>query len=96
MNDDSSGVGIFSPELNLRIRHRFPTETTIFTAEAWAILQTINIIDSNCTKAVIFSDSKRILDSLTSSSLNNKNYLIYNIKNKLLNVQREGRKVILF
>jgi len=52
--DCSSWMGVFSPDLNLRILHRFPAGTSIFTAEAWAILAINTIADFNCTRAVIF------------------------------------------
>jgi len=32
--DTSSGVGVFSPNLNFCITHKLPSETSIFTAEA--------------------------------------------------------------
>jgi len=38
--DVPSGVGVYSPDLNLCITHKLPPETSIFTAEAWAILLT--------------------------------------------------------
>jgi len=96
-SDGPSGIEVFSPELNLWLLYRLPAETSIYMTEAWAILQAINaIVDCNCTKAVIFSDSKSVLDSLASLLPNNKNYLIYRIKSRLLNVQGEEREVILF
>jgi len=60
LNKDSpSGVDVFSPDLNLRIIHKLPAETSVFTAEAWAILFAVNAISNfNCAKAVIFQTLK--------------------------------------
>jgi len=61
--ESPSGVGVYSPNFELRIAHRLP-ETSVFTAEAWAILFAVNAAsDLNCSR-VIFSDSKSILDVL--------------------------------
>jgi len=54
------------------------------------------IADFNCTRAVIFSDFKSVLDALASPLSNNKNYLIHRIKNNLLNAIRDGREINLF
>jgi len=85
----------FSPDL--RILHGLPVETSIFTVEAWAIVLAVNAIaDFNCsTRAVIFSDSKSVLDAFASPLPNNKNYLIHRIKNNL-NAIRDGREINLF
>jgi len=96
--DRSSGVGVYSPDFNLRITHRLPPETSIFFAEAWAISLAIDASsDFKCDKTVIFSDSKSVLDALTSPFSNhNKNYLIHRIKNKLFKAHRDGRIIHLF
>jgi len=79
--DHSSGVGVYSPDFNLRITHRLPPETSIFSAEAWAILLAIDASsDFKCTKTVIFSDSKSVLDAFAPPLSNyNKNYLLHRI-----------------
>ncbi|KYN07215.1 hypothetical protein ALC62_01815 [Cyphomyrmex costatus] len=65
----------------LEYAHRLPPETSIFTAEAWAILVALKIIlDENLSKAAIFSDSMSVLEAITSPRLDNGNYLIYIIK----------------
>ncbi|KYN12324.1 hypothetical protein ALC57_15509 [Trachymyrmex cornetzi] len=40
-NTAAVGAGIHSPELNISIMHRLPPETSIFSAKAWAIVQTL-------------------------------------------------------
>ncbi|XP_071571818.1 uncharacterized protein [Temnothorax nylanderi] len=63
--DDSGfvGAGVYSPDLEfLQLRHKLPIETTIFSAEAWAILQALIVIfQLNLEKAIIFSDSKSVI-----------------------------------
>jgi len=96
--DHPSGVGVYSPDFNLRITYRLPPETSIFSAEAWAILLAIDASsDFNCIKTVIFSDSESVLDALAPPSSNyNKNYLIHRIKNKLLKAHKDGMVIQLF
>jgi len=73
-----SGASVFSHELNICITHKLPVKSSVFSAEAWAILLAVNaILDFNCVKAVIFSNSKSVLDAL-ASPLSPKNYLIQN------------------
>ncbi|XP_070521988.1 uncharacterized protein [Cardiocondyla obscurior] len=84
-NDYLSAVGaaVFSPELKLKISHKLPHYTSIFSAEAWAIYQAlIAALQFNCKKTVIFSDSRSVLDVITSRSSNNRNYLIHLIRYK--------------
>jgi len=77
---------VYSPDINLSIIHKLSSESSVFSAEAWAIYLAINtIIDLKCDKAVIFSDSKSVLDTLTSPLSHNKNYLIHYIKRSWLN-----------
>jgi len=88
---------VFSPDLKLNIMHRLPVETSVFTSEAWAIYLTINtIIDIKCKKAVIFTDSKSVLDSLASPLSPNKNYIIHYIKKSWINCISKGTEFYLF
>jgi len=82
-SDAPTSASVYSPDFNINIMHRLPAETSVFSAEAWAINLAINaIMDYNCSKAVIFSDSKSVLNaspSLASPLSPNKNYLIHYI-----------------
>jgi len=81
-SDSPVGASVFSPDFNLSIMHRLPAESSIFSAQVWAIYLVINaILDLNCDKAIIFTDSKSVLDALASLLPPNKNYLIPYIKN---------------
>jgi len=50
----------------------------------------MQLCDYNCTKAVIFSDSKSILDALASPLSPKENYLIHYIKKSWLNCIQKG------
>jgi len=62
--DDESAIdtAIFLPELDLTIKHKLPSDTSIVSAEAWAIYQALILIESSThasVSAAIFSDSRR-------------------------------------
>ena len=93
VGDGAVGAAAVCPGLNLSAR--LPNASTIFSAEAHAILLALNFIDlSFKTKFVIFSDSKSVLMSL--KNYNSQNPLIINILSKLSNIAYSGKKVILF
>jgi len=72
--DFQVGATIYSPELGLALKHKLPSDTSIFSAEAWAF---ILVESSQFKKATIFSDSRSVLDALSSShKKSNTNYLI--------------------
>jgi len=80
--DGPTGASVYSPDIKLGIMHRLPAETSVFSAEAWAIYVAINtIIDLKCDKAVIFTDSKSVLEALSPPLTQNNNYLIHYIRN---------------
>jgi len=76
--DSSVNAAIYSPELGIAIKHKLPPETSIFSAEAWAVYQALILVESSLySEATIFSDSKSVLDALSSFSLkSSSNYLI--------------------
>jgi len=75
---------VYSPDLGLAIKHKLPSDTTVFSAEVWAIYQALILIDSSSSlSAAIFSDSRSVLDALSSLSLKSgSNYLIPLIRDK--------------
>ncbi|XP_077255592.1 uncharacterized protein LOC143893753 [Temnothorax americanus] len=76
-------AGIYSPELKINIMHKLPPETTIFSAEAWAIFQSPTcILQFEYNKTVIFSNAKSILENICSYRPNQQNYIIPRIKKK--------------
>ena len=79
-----AGATTYSPELKVSFRYRLTSEVTVFTAEAWAIFQSLILIqDTDYSKVVIFSDSKSVLESIGSNRLINSNYIIHWIKRLL-------------
>jgi len=92
-----TGASVYSPDINLNIIHRLPMETSIFTAEAWAIYLAINtIIDLKCDKAVVFSDSKSVLEAIASPLTQNKNYLIHYIRKYWRKCIQSGTELHIF
>jgi len=83
---------VYSPDLGLAIKHKLPSDSTVFSAEAWAIYQALILIDSSSSSsAAVFSDSKSVLDALSSFSLKSgSNYLIPLIRNKFHSMTASG------
>jgi len=65
--DENSAVGRFlirSIKHKLAIKHKLPSDTSIFSAEAWAIYQALILAESAGHRRVaIFSDSKKCFGS---------------------------------
>jgi len=65
--DSAVDAAVYSPDLGLAIKYKFPSDTTVFSAEAWGIYQTLILIDSSSSpSAAIFSDSRSVLDAFSS------------------------------
>ena len=93
-NDDSPvGAAIFSPNLELSMQFKLPPETSIFTAEAFAILETLNYIEKNNIQyATIFSDSRSVLEAVLAPNSKGKSYLIYEIKRNFAKLK--GKSIV--
>jgi len=78
------GSAVFSPDLCLAIKHKLPSDTSIFSAEVWAIFQVLILFESfRSTCAAIFSDSRSVLNALSSPVANSgSNDLIPMIRDK--------------
>jgi len=92
--DDDSPVGaaVFSRDLGIILKHKLPAYTSIFSAEAWALYQSLIMVESSGnSKAVIFSDSRSVLDALVSFSMKScNNYLIPLIRSKFHSLSVSG------
>ncbi|XP_018378524.1 PREDICTED: uncharacterized protein LOC108771118 [Trachymyrmex cornetzi] len=67
--DGVMGAAVFTPDMEGTVKHKLPPETSVFSAELWAILQAIQLIgDLNTKKNVIFSDSESALEALSNES----------------------------
>jgi len=78
-SDDSPvGAAIYSSELGIALKHKLPSDTSIFSAEAWAIYQALILAESSQNKkSTIFCDSKSVLEALSSHQKKScTNYLI--------------------
>lgn len=75
--EGATGTAVFSPEMDGTIRHKLPSETSVFSAELWAIYQAIlAILDLNISKSVIFSNSESALEALYNPIKKHRNYII--------------------
>jgi len=94
-SEGAIGAAVFSPKIEGNIKHRLPSETSIFSAELWTIYQVIQVInDLDLLKSVIFSDSESALKALQNSSKVQYNYIIYCIKRAYLGSwKKRGEKL---
>jgi len=78
------GAAVYSPELRIALKHKLPSDTSIFSAEAWALYQALILIESTQHKrATVFSDCRSVLEALSSHQRkSNTNYLIPLCRNK--------------
>lgn len=96
-NDEPVGAGVYSPTRNSKIAIKLPSDTSVFSAEAWAIVRVLSLIkENNLQKSVIFSDARSVLDAINSSKIDQKNYLIALIKSKLYEIAILGLSVSFF
>lgn len=96
---DTVGASVYLPSFNKAIKHKLPAETSIFLAEAWAILQAINLItDMDWKETIIFSDSFSVISALMDDKggSNSNNYLIIWIRIKLYQASSKNTNIILF
>lgn len=83
-NDNAVSFAIFDPSLNAGVGHKINRNSSIFTAEAVAVLSALKHI-KNCNlghkKWLVVSDSMSVLYSLANNNLHaNTNYIIFHIK----------------
>lgn len=83
-NVELVGSGIYVPIINLFVKHKLPSSVSIFSAEAWAMLQAIAIVkEHKWAKATIFTDSLSLLLAVQNYKSYQNNYLIARIKAEL-------------
>ncbi|KYN28025.1 hypothetical protein ALC57_02565 [Trachymyrmex cornetzi] len=74
--DGCAGASLFSPELAGSFLYKLYTNTSVFTAEAWAILQSLTLaLDEGFSKIIIFSDSRSVLEAIGSHKLKRLKYV---------------------
>lgn len=79
------GLAFYSPSLKTQGLYKISSLASIFTGESLAIFSAINhILDTAVNQAIIFTDSKSVLETLSSPHiLKDYNYTILAIKDKL-------------
>ncbi|XP_044766208.1 uncharacterized protein LOC123322331 [Coccinella septempunctata] len=97
---DPLGIGcaFFIPNLNLTRKFKLPKSCSIFTAEAVAIEKSLKwcIENGNGNDAIIFSDSRSVLENINNiRSINKRRPLIYRIRNLLMKASHKNMKIFL-
>lgn len=79
------GFAFYSPTLSVQKQFRIHSYASIFTGECLAIIQTVDyILEHNLTKVTIFSDSRSVINIISSCTIDRDyNYLVLVLKNKL-------------
>ncbi|OXU23158.1 hypothetical protein TSAR_004065 [Trichomalopsis sarcophagae] len=99
-DSEYTGAALFSPNINLEKKFKFTKLASIFTAEAYAIMQTLIIIkNDDIPKTRIFTDSKSVLQAITNySPLKSKNtsYLILEIKKLIYEIKEKNLKTKIY
>lgn len=96
--NDPSGVGssVYVPNMGRSLKHRLPPIASIFTAEAWAILQAIGLAeDLKSLNTVIFSDSLSVLKAIASQKHKENCFIIHQIKHRLYRLEDAGFRITL-
>jgi len=88
-SDDHVGFAIYFPAPHLQLQFKTYSYSSIFIAEALAILYTLEyILTNSITKFAIFTDSKSVTEALLSINLaHSYNYVIYAIRQKLQEIK---------
>ncbi|XP_018402771.1 PREDICTED: uncharacterized protein LOC108779767, partial [Cyphomyrmex costatus] len=91
------GTGVFSPELNIQIAHKLPAETSIFSAELWAIYQAVVLaLVADHSRITVFSDSKSAIEAICDDKHYQRNYIIYRVEQTILRAAKAQISVTLF
>jgi len=90
--DGSKGAAVFSRDLGIILKHKLPASTSIFSAEAWALYQSLIMVESSGKpRAVIFFESRSVLDAVSSFSAKIcDNYLIPLFRSKFHSLAASG------
>ena len=92
------GAAIWIPKYKIVLNYKCPSQSTVFTGEAVAILEAINYVDSHhLNRSIIFSDSKSCLQAILGNQFRNKGNspIILKIREALLQCENSGLQVTL-
>jgi ribonuclease HI len=89
------GAAFYYPETDLSQGYALPIESSIFTAEAFAIIIAIKfILQQKYANFAILTDSKSVLQALQGNCLTSlTNWLIYDIKSRLQTGANLGKSI---
>jgi ribonuclease HI len=89
------GAAFYYPEKDLSQGYALPIESSIFTAEAFAIIIAIKfILQQQHSQYAILTDSKSVLQALQGNCLTSStNWLIYDIKSRLQTGANLGKSI---
>ena len=93
-NNNQVGFAAWSENGNLSFEYKIIDSASIYTAECFALLYTVDrICDNNVKDAVVFSDSESALKALSSYNFNRNNSLTFEIRQKLAYADSLGFKI---
>jgi len=82
-NDDSSDGAVFSSNLGIILKHKLPSATSVFSAEAWALYQLLIMFENSGERKLLFFLTSEELYAVMSFSIKScDNYLIPLIRSK--------------
>lgn len=93
-----TGVAVYYQNSRIALLFQCPPHSSVFTGECVGILEACLFIEShNISNAVIFSDSKSALESISINPIYNKlnSDIILNIRNSLFNSSSKGLNITL-
>lgn len=90
-NESATGSAVYISNTNQAFSYRILDQSSIFTAELFALDCALDIIlKSNMGNSIILSDSQAALRSLSWNPKQFNNHIIYNIKHKLSSLYKKG------
>lgn len=91
------GVAFTCPSLMIEEMYKTERKCSVFSGECLALIYAVDfILEHSIVKSAVFSDSRSVLDLLSSKKLNRDcNYLILVLKNKLRSASLQGIDIIL-
>ncbi|KYM97369.1 Pol polyprotein [Cyphomyrmex costatus] len=95
--DGPVGAAVYSSKEDFRLARKLPTNFSVFSAEAWAIGEALKLIlDRGANSAIVFTDSKSVLEAISSHYHSQPNYIIHQVKSLLMRLNRERKVIVLF
>jgi ribonuclease HI len=84
------------PLINFKIKHKLPAGTSVFSAEAWAALQAMQLtIDRGWKKVIIFTDSLSLLHALKNCLANCSNHLLAKLRHISYQALNRGLQIFM-